>query len=186
MAGAVLILTGPPGAGKSTAADVLARRSVRPAVHLHADDFWDRYIKSGFTRPWLKEAQAQNETVNDALVAAAFAYARGGFFTVVDGIVGPWFLAPFCEASRTSGIALDYVVLRPADAAVSIARVQNRTEQGLKDAAVIRELYRQFSNLGALEEHVFDPGAAGAQEIAGVLESKIAAGEFRLSGSVDV
>jgi adenylate kinase family enzyme len=38
----VLILTGPPGAGKSTVADILARASATLAVHLHSDDFYDR------------------------------------------------------------------------------------------------------------------------------------------------
>ncbi|MGN6515048.1 MAG: AAA family ATPase [Rhizomicrobium sp.] len=179
--GLVLILTGPPGAGKSTVADILARRSEQPAVHLHSDDFYDRYIKSGFIKPWLKEAQAQNEAVTGALVAAAFAYARGGFSTFVDGIVGPWFLEPYRKASRESGIALHYVVLRPVDPAISVGRVQNRTEQGLKDETVIRDLYQQFSNLGVLERNVFDPGAASPQDIATALKAKIAAGAFRLA-----
>lgn len=181
MTGFVVILTGPPGAGKSTVADLLARQSETPAVHLHTDDFYDRYIKSGFIKPWLPEAQAQNEAVTGALVAAAFAYARGGFVIFVDGIVGPWFLEPYRDASRGSGIALHYIVLRPADPAISIGRVQYRTEQGLKDEAVIRDLYRQFSDLGALEKNVFDSGGAGADEIAAALESKIEAGDFRLA-----
>lgn len=179
--GLVFILTGPPGAGKSTVADILARQSEQPAVHLHSDDFYDRYIRSGFIKPWLKQAQAQNEAVTGALVAASFAYARGGFSTFVDGIVGPWFLEPYRNAARENGIALHYAVLRPVDPAISVGRVQNRTEQGLKDEAVIRDLYRQFSNLGALEKHVFDPGTANPQEIATALRQRLEAGAFRLA-----
>src|SRR5690348_11975303 len=106
MAGAVVILTGPPGAGKSTVADILARQSEIPAVHLHTDDFYDRYIKSGFILPWLPESQKQNETVTRAIAAAASTYAEGGYFSIIDGIVGPWFLAPFREASSARNVVL--------------------------------------------------------------------------------
>ena len=106
MAGAVVILTGPPGAGKSTVADILARQSETPTVHLHTDDFYDRYIKSGYILPWLPESQKQNETVTKAIAATAAAYAEGGYLTVIDGIVGPWFLAPFREAAALPGTSL--------------------------------------------------------------------------------
>jgi ATPase family associated with various cellular activities (AAA) len=45
----VLILTGPPGAGKTTAARVLAERSER-AVHLESDRFF-HFIRSGYVEP---------------------------------------------------------------------------------------------------------------------------------------
>ena len=98
MAGSVLILTGPPGAGKSTIADILTRQSESPAAHLHTDDFYDRYIKSGYVLPWLPESQKQNETVTNAVAAAACTYAEGGYFTIIDGIVGPWFLQSYRDA----------------------------------------------------------------------------------------
>ena len=69
-------------------AGLLAERG----VHLHADDFPDRYLKSGYVLPWLPEARVRNETVSRAIAACAFAFAAGGYFTIVDGIVGPWFL----------------------------------------------------------------------------------------------
>ena len=64
----------------------------RPAVHVHADDFYDRYIKSGYLLPWLVEAQAQNATIAKALSATAFAYADGatGRLSTASSILGPW------------------------------------------------------------------------------------------------
>jgi adenylate kinase family enzyme len=50
----VLILTGPPGAGRTTAARLLAERSER-AVHVDSDHFF-RFIKSGFVEPWRPES----------------------------------------------------------------------------------------------------------------------------------
>lgn len=54
LGGTVVVLTGPPGAGKSTVARVLADRFM-PSVHLHTDDFW-HYIRRGWIAPYLPEA----------------------------------------------------------------------------------------------------------------------------------
>jgi len=178
MAGSVLILTGPPGAGKSTVADILARQSESPAAHLHTDDFYDRYIKSGYVLPWLPESHKQNETVTRAIAAAACAYAEGGYLTIIDGIVGPWFLAPFRDAAKN--IPLHYIVLRPANADIAFARVQARGTHGLKAEGPVHDLFRQFADLGAFEKHAFDAGAMSAEETADALGPKIRAGDFLL------
>jgi chloramphenicol 3-O-phosphotransferase len=44
--GHILILTGSPGAGKTTTARSLIALSDGPAVHLHSDDFW-HFIRKG-------------------------------------------------------------------------------------------------------------------------------------------
>jgi hypothetical protein len=44
------------------------------------------------------------------LAKAAERYAQGGYFVVVDGIVGPWFIHPFKSLKQP----VHYVVLRPA------------------------------------------------------------------------
>jgi adenylate kinase family enzyme len=181
MAGSILILTGPPGAGKSTIADILARESVAPSVHLHSDDFYDRYIKSGYVLPWLPESQKQNETVTNAIVAGACAYAAGGYFAIIDGIVGPWFLEPYRSAARAKTIPLDYVVLRPASADIAWQRVEARQTHGLKAEEPVRELYRQFASLGEFERHVFDSGDIDATQSAHALKSEIETGRFRLA-----
>jgi predicted ABC-type ATPase len=178
MAGSVLILTGPPGAGKSTVADILARQSESPAAHLHTDDFYDRFIKSGYVLPWLPESQKQNETVTRAIAAAACAYAEGGYLTIIDGIVGPWFLPPFRDAAND--IPLHYVVLRPANADIAFARVQARGTHGLKAEGPVRDLFRQFADLGAFEKHAFDAGTMTAEETAEALTGKIRSGDFLL------
>ncbi len=51
---ALLILSGPPGAGKTTIARAMADASDVPAVHLHTDDFFNA-IRSGFIDPEQRE-----------------------------------------------------------------------------------------------------------------------------------
>jgi hypothetical protein len=142
---------------------------------LHTDDFYDRYIKSGYVLPWLPESQKQNETVTRAIAAAACSYAEGGYFTIIDGIVGP-----FREAPSAKSIPLYYAVLRPASAGVAFARVQARGTYGLTAEEPVRDLFRQFSDLGTLEKHVVDSSAARADEIARALLARMADGELRL------
>ena len=119
-----LILSGPPGAGKTTIARVLADASALPAVHLHTDDFYDA-IRTGFILPWLPESQAQNTIVTRAIAAAAMAYAGGGYAVMLDGVVGPWFLDIYREAAADAGQLIDYVVLRPTLETV-VARARDR------------------------------------------------------------
>ncbi|HEY0001024.1 MAG TPA: AAA family ATPase [Actinoplanes sp.] len=95
MSGDVIILTGPPAAGKTTVAALLAADAGSPTVHLTTDLFY-RSIRTGFVLPFLPDAQRQNEVVIEAIVAT---FARGGYDVVVDGIIGPWFLPPFRAAT---------------------------------------------------------------------------------------
>jgi predicted house-cleaning noncanonical NTP pyrophosphatase (MazG superfamily) len=60
-AGSVLIVTGPPGSGKSTVAQLVAEGSER-SVHIEADLFL-RWIVGGYVEPWLTESHAQNTFV---------------------------------------------------------------------------------------------------------------------------
>ncbi|MCY1745068.1 AAA family ATPase [Ensifer sp. SL37] len=146
--GEVLILTGPPGSGKTTVAAALAQTAGSAKVHLHSDDFW-HFIKNGAIAPYLPESDAQNRVVMDALSRTVSAYAEGGYFVILDGIIGPWFLPAFEGLT----VPVHYVILRPP-LRVAIDRCQRRGGDTLADPEVITSLYRQFETLGSLESHV--------------------------------
>ncbi len=172
--GEILILTGTPGAGKTTTAEMLANQPGSPKVHLHSDDFW-HFIKNGAIQPYLPEAHAQNAIVMDALTKVAKAYADGGYFVIVDGIIGPWFLEPF----RTLAAPLHYVVLRPSlDEA--IRRCRERGGNTLTDPGPIAELHRQLSALGPLEPHVLATEGLSRSQTLAAVRAAVESSAFRL------
>jgi adenylate kinase family enzyme len=164
MAGSLLILTGPPGAGKSTVAGLVATGADRPTVHLHTDSFY-AWIKTGFVPPYLPAAQQQNEVVTRVIACAAAEYALGGYDVVLDGIIGPWFLAPFRDAARRHALRLTYVVLRPS-LDETLARATARTGTALTDVEPVTGMYGAFSDLGDLEDRVLDTTGQTAEETA--------------------
>lgn len=150
------------------------------AAHLHTDDFYV-YIRKGYIEPWLPTAHGQNTTIMEAASESAMAYARGGYFTVVDGIVGPWFLPPFRERAARDGIAIDYVVLRPSKA-TAISRGVAREERGaMRDEKVIAQMWDHFADLGVLERHALDNGGHTTIQTAEAILNGLAAGTFRLA-----
>lgn len=177
--GAVVILTGPPGAGKTTTAAALAAGSARAAVHLHSDDFYAA-IKSGFVPPWEPASHQQNTVVVGAIADAAFGYARGGYAVLLDGILGPWFLDPFRDRARESGIAVHYLVLRP-ELAENLRRARGRPAAGFRASGPITDLHLQFSGLGDLEHYVLDTTSLAPAEVTDAVLAVLRSGRAKLA-----
>lgn len=178
----VVILTGPPGAGKSTTAGALGRSFPR-AVHLHTDDFW-HYIVAGAIPPYLPESDAQNQTVMQVIRNAAFTYAAGGFTVVVDGIIGPWMLSHFVDTGQSERpLRVHYVVLRPSRDE-TLRRAQARTvPDALVDGEPIFSLWDQFSDLGEWENHAIDTTAHTPSETLAAVRRALEGGRFVLAPS---
>lgn len=175
----VVIVTGPPGVGKTTVAGLLARRRER-SVHLEADAFF-RFVRSGHVEPWRPESREQNEVVMGIASEAAAAYASAGYFTVVDGIVLPdWFLAPVGDSLRVAGHRVAYAVLRePVD--VCTARVEAREGSSeLVEPAVVEQIWQGFAAMGEHERHALDLGGRAPEEATDLLERRLDEGSLSL------
>ena len=58
--GRIVIMTGPPGTGKTTVSSIVARESdLEKSAHMHTDDFYHGLYK-GAIPPYLPESQEQN------------------------------------------------------------------------------------------------------------------------------
>ena len=136
----LIVVTGPPGAGKSTVAQILAQRFELSA--LIAGDAFFAMIDRGYIDPWTEAARDQNEVVIAAAGAAAGRMAQGGYTVVFDGVIGPWFLKTFLTATGLREV--HYVILLPHEH-VCLERVKSRTGHGFTDQAATRHMYREFA-----------------------------------------
>lgn len=161
--GQVVILTGPPGSGKTTVAKVVAYQMNCKCVYLEADTFWHYIIDS--IPPWKPEANAQNAAVMGALACAAKTFADAGYLVLVDGIVGPWFIDSFDYLKH-------YIVLRPK-LDECLARCAKRGGDELDDRPVITQLYNQFANLGVYEQNVIPIANMSIEQVADLVKQAI-------------
>jgi cytidylate kinase len=170
----LVAITGPPGAGKSTVAGLLADEFEK-SVLIEGDAFF-AFLARGAIEPWLPAAHRQNEVVTRAAAAAAGGYVAGGYITVYDGVLGPWFLAEFAAAT-----ALDYlhyaVLLPPVDRCA--ARVAERTGHEFTDEAATRHMHQEFAGADIDQRHVLADEYGPAGETAAEVLKRIRNGTLR-------
>ena len=152
----LLIVTGPPGSGKSTVARLLAERFERCA--LVQGDLFFGFVVRGYIDPWLPASHEQNVVVTEAAATATGRFLKGGFMTIYDGMVGPWFLQTFLEQSELE--TAHYAVLMPG-LETCVARVLGREGHGFRDEPATRHMYEAFTDAAIEPKHVFaeDVGA---------------------------
>ena len=171
------MVTGPPGAGKSSVSEQLVTRR-NPSALVPGDDFF-AMIKQGRLAPWLPEARQQNTVIIEAAAATAGQLCDIGF-VVYDGIVGPWFLPTFVRATGLR--ELHYVVLLPP-LDVCIERVRSRADHGFADLSVTSDMFSQFVNARIADRHVITDSDHQPRRLAGLIDERLATGSFRYSAS---
>jgi hypothetical protein len=153
----LIIVSGPPGAGKTTVARALSKR-FEPSALVTGDDFFT-FIDQGYVDPWTAEAHHQNEVVVAAAAAASGRLVNGGFTVVYDGVIGPWFLDTF--GVGTGLTHLHYLILLPSER-TCVDRVGTRSGHGFTNIDATRRMYRQFASAAINDRFVMSSGAAPA------------------------
>lgn len=178
----LLLLTGPPGAGKTTVGSIIASESPLSSC-IHSDWFWTTIV-NGHIPPWERAADAQNRAVIRAATAAGVRMANAGFTVVLDGILGPWHFEPIVEELTECMVSVNYAVLRP-DADTCLVRARGRVlkspqhRDALTDEGPIRHMWDQFSDVGPIEQFVIDSSAINPRATAKVLRDRMASGDLR-------
>jgi hypothetical protein len=170
--GSLLVITGPPGAGKSTVAALVAQRS-DPSVLVAGDAFFG-FLDQGAIAPWLPGSQSQNDVVARAAGAAAGRFATI-YTTVFDGVIGPWSLPTFAAATGLPSV--HYVILFPS-ADVCAERVATRPDHGFTDEPATRKMHDDFRRAEIAERHVLRDPPATAHDVADVVVERFAAGSL--------
>ena len=145
--GRIVVITGPPGTGKTTTAAIVAKESVmEKSVHMHTDDFY-HYLSKGAIPPHLPESNEQNLIVIEAFLEASKRHVRGGYDVIVDGIIGPWFLTPWLNIVR-EGYEVHYIILR-ASKEETMKRAVERSKLDRKtNVELVETMWEQFCNFG--------------------------------------
>jgi len=158
----VIVLTGAPGSGKSTVAELLASRLDR-AAHVLVD-FFRKMIKGGYASPhhWSDEVDRQYRIARTSAAKTARNLAAGGFIPILDDIVP----AAWVDEWRTMLAGLDcrFVALRPR---LDVVLRRNRERPIWKvDESLLAELHAMLEGPHTESWLVIDNSEGSAEEAA--------------------
>jgi predicted ABC-type ATPase len=171
---AITVVSGSPGAGKTTLARRLAARAER-GLHLESDPFY------GFPAhpidPTTPASHAQNSAILTAVIRAATGFAEADYDVYVDGVVGPWWLPLLGGELATREIALHYVVLR-VELHEALHRAATRAQS--TDEAAVRHMHRAFEDRGGFAGHVVNTSGLSVETLLERVAARLAQGAFRV------
>jgi chloramphenicol 3-O-phosphotransferase len=135
----IFLITGTPGAGKTSAATMLMRRFPF-GLHIPVDDLRE-WVVSGLADPvptWTDETTRQFHLARQAASYTARLYADAGFAVAIDDVVFPdeaeaLFVAPL------SGYTLRKVLLRPG-VEMALSRNAQRTNKSYNTAGLVETI----------------------------------------------
>ena len=171
--GVVIVVTGPPGAGKSATAENLAEL-LDPSALVPGDAFF-AFLRRGALEPWREDAHAQNASVIEAAAAAVGRLARHRD-VVYAGVLGPWFLETF---RRAAGVThLHYALLLPS-LEVCLERIRTRRDHGFTDLDAGERMWEEMHRAEVAPRHVLADPERSPAGIAALLAQKLQDGVLR-------
>ena len=166
--GAVIMLSGPIGAGKTTVSKALIDLWSGPLAYIEGDTFWFFLAK-----PIAGGPRKNLQAVMRAMTAAALPLARSGYDVLLDFSIPPQFLPTAQKIVRE--IALDFILLRPP-LPVCAARAAKRPEGKILDYD--EDFYAMFK---AEARHMIGEDAPEPAVAAQRIKDGVAAGQFRVA-----
>ena len=154
--GRMVIITGSPGTGTTTAASIIATESDFPkSIHMLTDDFYHHLCK-GATPRHLPESYEQNSVVIESFMEAAKCYVRGGYDVIIDAVLGPRFLESWLRTAH-EGYEIHYIVLRVSkEETLNRAIERSKKQNKPLDLESIAVVWEQFHFLGQYESHAIN------------------------------
>lgn len=160
----IVIISGPPGAGKSSVAEALCERYDR-TVHLETDDAY-AWIRMGFIQPWKSGAARQNMMVSRAAARAATAFAQEQYGVFIDGVIGTMHLPAYIEELKAAAVPVHYaVLLPPLDVIIRRAAEREKRIRGVDDSMFTRA-HAMFADAPDLPGWRIDNSSMTAQQTA--------------------
>jgi len=151
----VIILSGPPGAGKTAVAEALCERYDR-MLHVEVDEL-RHMVKAGYRHPWTGDAQAHEQLVLAARNASAIARESVAmrYAVVIDDVVPAEMAKVYHEALAGAGVPVHLVTLLPT-IEVTLARDASRRFSIPERVHVLHERLASEAESGALPGTVLD------------------------------
>jgi chloramphenicol 3-O-phosphotransferase len=166
---AVLVLSGPVGAGKTTVARELIANAPEGTAYLEGDAFWPFLVETKIGQ----SIQARFFMTMRAMFAAAWHYHRDDYRFLLDFSVPPDFLPGARKLLRDT--PFDFVVLLPP-LEVCAERAASRGEGTIADYAAYREFYADFD----IDEPYVIRDQLSAADMADLIRAEVAGGRFRV------
>lgn len=150
-----------------------------PSVLIAGDAFFG-FLAAGAIAPWLSSSHEQNRIVVEAAAAATGAFVVGGYASVYEGVLGPWFVSRFLDAAKVD--FLDYAVLLPSEE-TCVARVATRADHEFTDEAATRKMHRGFAARQTESRHVIRSDDQTVEETVESLIERLGDGRLRVQRS---
>lgn len=170
----IVIVSGPPGSGKTTACGLLAQADPQ-GLHLPSDLFYG--FPAHHIPPYRPQADAQNAAVIRAVCRSAASFAADGYRVYLDGIFGPWFLPLIAAQLQAARCPAAYALL-DIGLDEALARVEQRSGPG--QASMVRTMHDAFRAAGSLAGHRIVTAGRPAAEIADEIAGRLQAGALAL------